>query len=98
MWLPKYCGWGREAGWEGSFSLSLSGSDILQFSPHSVHPELATERYYKGGRGFPGSSDGKASACNAGGPKLYSSIFLSDKRGFLSPGKELERGKMMNKT
>ena len=32
---------------KGAFQ-SLSGSDILQFSPHSVHPELATERYYKG--------------------------------------------------
>ena len=42
LWLGKR---GRMG---GSFSLSLSGSDILQFSPHSVHPELATERYYKG--------------------------------------------------
>ena len=48
MWPPKYCSWGKEAGWWGSFSLSLSGSDRLQFFPHSVHPELATELYYKG--------------------------------------------------
>ena len=84
QWEPNMGAVCRSMGFPGDTSGKESASQCRRHKRHRFDPWIrkipwrrAWQSFFQGIRGFPGSSAGKVSACNAGGPDLVPGLVRS---------------------